>query len=232
MSEIPKTPETVSPEPGRSGEKHEGFFRRTGRRFDDFCSRHAFRPGKIRLFLILAVVVVLGLGFLAAARSNVSAKVTALGLRNIGELATQAGYFTSVQTIRKSRQVLGIEVPGTQSNYVYSYDGVIKAGLDFEDVDVQVDDLNHVIRVTLPEISVLSTEIDENSFVLYNDGSNLFTSLKLSEVNQSLGELKKKARESAIGNGLLENAKSNAQLLIRGFLAGLYDLSIYTIEFE
>ena len=43
--------------------------------------------------------------------------------------------------------------------------------------------------------------------------------------------LKESARQTAIQNGILDNARSNAEVLMRGFLAGTYDLSVYTVEF-
>ena len=194
--------------------------------------RRGFRPAGPLLILLALVLLAGGIWWLAGSRLAVTANVTELGLRNIGEMATQAGYFTSVQTIRKSRDVFGIEVPGTQSNYVYSYDGDIKAGLNFEDIDVQVNELTRVITVKLPEIRILSVEIQEDSFRLYNDGNNLFTSLKMEDVNESLAELKKNARETAVQNGILENARTNAETLIRSFLASTVDLSVYTLRFE
>ena len=203
----------------------------TGGRFRRYCQRHAFRPGILRTVIVLALLALLALGYFGVRTLNVSSKVTAFNVKDIGELATQAGYFTRVQTIRKSREVLGIEVPGTQSNYVYSYDGTIKAGYDFSRITTEVDEKNHVITVALPPCEILSTEIDENSFVLYNDGTNLFTSLKLEDVDKSNAELKKAARETAIKNGILENARSNAELLIRGFLSGVYDLNTYEVRF-
>ena len=30
----------------------------------------------------------------------------------------------------------------------------------------------------------------------------------------------------------MENARENAKVLIRGFLAGCYDLTLYSVEFE
>ena len=202
-----------------------------GSRSGRYRARHAHRPRALILVAALLLLAVAGLAVFAAQLTGNISRTTAFGLKNIGELATQAGYFTTVQTISKSRDVLGIVVPGTQSNYVYSYDGVIKAGIDFEELDISVDDLRHEITIRFPEFRILSTEIDDDSFTLYNDGANLFTSLKLEDVNRSNTELKKVARETAIRNGILENARTNAELLIRGFLAGMYDLSVYTIRF-
>ena len=188
--------------------------------------------GRLLIFLLCVLVVGAGVWWLSGSRRAITANVTEMGLRNIGEMATQAGYFTSVQTIEKSRDVFGIEVPGTRSSYVYSYDGDIKAGLDFADVEIQVNEMTRVITVRLPEIRILSVEIQEDSFKLYNDGSNLFTSLKMEDVNESLAELKKAARETAIRNGILVNARENAETLIRSFLAQMADLNVYSVRFE
>ena len=200
-------------------------------RFRGWCARHAFRPRSFFLILLTLALVIVGLGYFSLTSMKSISRTAAFSLKDIGELATQSGYFTTVQTINKSRTVLGVEVPGTQSSYVYSYDGTIKAGIDFEKIEISVDDLRHVISVKLPEFQILSTEIDDDSFVLYNDGANLFTSLKLEDVNKSNAELKNTARETAIKNGILESARQNAEVLIRGFLAGFYDLKVYRIEF-
>lgn len=205
-------------------EKKPGRFRR-------YCDRHAFRPGTVIFFILLLVVILGALGFFGATGTRFLSKTTSLGLKDIGELATQAGYFTSVQTINKSRNIFGIEIPGTQTNYVYSFDGTIKAGVDFKDIKVDVDELRHVIKVTFPEFRILSTEIKDDSFVLYNDGANPFTSLKVQDVQTGNAALKENARETALRNGILENARTNAEVLMRGFLAGSYDLTVYTVEF-
>ena len=205
-------------------EKKPGRFRR-------YCQRHAFRPFSVILFAVLLVVILGALGYLGATGTRFFSKTTRLGLKDIGELATQAGYFTSVQTINKSRNIFGIEIPGTQSNYIYSFDGTIKAGIDFQDIQLEVDDIHHVIKVTFPEFKILSTEIKDDSFILYNDGANPFTSLKVEDVQKGNAALKENARQTAIDNGILNNARTNAEVLVKGFLASMYDLTVYTVEF-
>ena len=54
----------------------------------------------------------------------------------------------------------------------------------------------------------------------------------MEDVNESLTELKQNARETAIQNGILENARDNAETLIRSFLGSAMDLSAYTVRFE
>lgn len=200
-------------------------------KFTAYCERHSFKPKSLLSFVAILLVVVIGLGLFSFQRTKFFSKPTALGLKDIGELATQAGYFTTVQTIDKSRNLFNIVIPGTQSRYVYSYDGTIKAGIDFSDIALDVNDEKHVITVHFPEFKILSTEIDEDSFILYNDGANPFTTLHLEDVDKANAELKKTAQESSIKNGILENARANAEVLVKGFLASIYDANVYTIEF-
>lgn len=200
-------------------------------KYISYCKRHSFKPIPLLTFVVIILVVFISLGFLSFQKTKSVTKPTSLGLKDIGELATQAGYFTTVQTIDKSRNVFNFVIPGTQSRYVYSYDGIIKAGIDFKDIELEVNDIEHLITVRFPEFRILSTEIDNDSFILYNDGVNPFTTLKMEDVNKANAELKKTAQESAIKNGILENARTNAEALVRCFLASFYDLTVYKIEF-
>lgn len=207
------------------------------RRSDNSPGRHAGRrssgPWLYRiLVLLLVAAVAVAVLFATGVLTTVDSKITAFGLKDIGELATQAGYFTGVQSIQKEKEFLGITLPFSESSYVFSYDGVIKAGFDFADIGVEVDDEEHVIRIKLPDVRILSVEIDTDSFREYSSSGSFITPLKVSDVNMSLDRLKEKALESAAANGIKESALDNAKVLIRGFLAGCYDLDVYRIEFE
>lgn len=200
--------------------------------FCRLCKRICIAP-KLAAAVLIALVLIGGSCAITSAvvRTSVASKTTSFGLKNIGELATQSGFYTNVQVIKKSQEIWGAQIPFTQSKYIFSYDGQIKAGLDFGDVDVKVDALAKTVRVTLPEIRILSTEIDENSLEIYDESKNIFTPLSLDDVNESLIELKEEAQQTAIDNGLLEQARTNAELLISGFLAGSYDAQEYSIVF-
>ena len=152
-----------------------------------------------------------------------------LGFEDIGELATQSAYCTEVEVTEASRELFGVTIPFTQSKYIYSYDVVIKAGLDFTDVSWSQQD--GTIRVTLPEIRVLSNEIDLDSLKVYHEDESLFRNITLEENNAALADLKARAEQDAIGNGLLEEARDNAQQILTAFFANQYDLTEYRLEF-
>lgn len=179
----------------------------------------------ILVVILLAAAVALG----AKTVLSADGRTARLGFEDIGELATQSAYCTEVEVTEASRELFGVTIPFTQSKYIYSYDVVIKAGLDFTDVSWSEQD--GTIRVTLPEIRVLSNEIDLDSLKVYHEDESLFRNITLEENNAALADLKARAEQDAIGNGLLEEARDNAQQILTAFFANQYDLTEYRLEF-
>lgn len=179
----------------------------------------------------ILVVILLAAAVSLGAKTVLSAdgRTARLGFEDIGELATQSAYCTEVEVTEASRELFGVTIPFTQSKYIYSYDVVIKAGLDFTDVSWSQQD--GTIRVTLPEIRVLSNEIDLDSLKVYHEDESLFRNITLEENNAALADLKARAEQDAIGNGLLEEARDNAQQILTAFFANQYDLTEYRLEF-
>ncbi len=183
------------------------------------------------VFAALVAVIVWMAPSVFSEKTQVSSETVEMELKNIGELATHAGYYTNVQVIKSARQIFGVDIPLTQSQFIFSYDGVVKAGVDFADIEIGVDEGRGQIVVTLPEIKVLSNEIDLDSLEIYDESNNIFHPLNIDDINVSLIEMQEESEAKAIENGLLESARANAEALLRGMLAGFYDAQDYVIEF-
>ena len=127
---------------------------------------------KIALAVLLAFVIV-GVGAFLLGRSaqrgavlseeesgsvteheEISGETIRSGMTDIGELATEEYWFTQVQTYdsSKSAQIfdLSFDLPLTRNKFVYSYDGVIKAGVDFAAASVEVDNALRRVKRELP----------------------------------------------------------------------------------
>lgn len=182
--------------------------------------------------IIILIVCILGVGIGLGKSFFTDSKTTKLGFEDIGELATQSAYSSNTSVIDQSRDLFGFEIPFTQSKYVFSYDTVIKAGINFSDITWKVDENNKKIKINLPETKVLSSEIDEDSLKVYHESESIFTNIELEETNKALSNLKDTAEKNAIENGLLENATMNAQTLVKSFVGQVYDLNTYQVIFE
>lgn len=181
----------------------------------------------IALVVVLAITVV-GLGFKVS--HTTESKTTKLGFEDIGEFATQSAYCTEVSATANARKLFGHNLPFTQSNIVFSYDVVIKAGYDFSAITWDVHD--STITVKLPEVKVLSCEVKEDSFKKYVEDESIFTPFTLDDNNNAMKALKETAQTDAIANGLYENARSNAETMLTTFFSSAYDMDQYTIEFQ
>lgn len=183
--------------------------------------------------IIIGVVILVGIvAVVIGLREFVSfeSKTTKIGFEDIGELATQTAYCTELSVTDKSRNLFGVTIPFTQSKYIYSYDIVIKAGFDFEDIKWEENGTS--IEVNLAEVKVLSSEIDLESFKIYHEDESIFTKITMTENNEVMKELIQKAEEDAIANGLLDNARMNVETILTGFFGNVYDLEKYEIIFK
>ncbi len=183
----------------------------------------------VMIVLVAAVVIGCGGFFGMKALLSSESKTTKIGFENIGELATQSAYCTQVNVTDASREFNGVTIPFTQSKYVYSYDFVIKAGFDFGEIEWEKK--GNTIEVRLPEAKILSNEIDLDSFQVYVEDESIFRQITLEENNEALETLKQDAQDNAVANGLLDNARENAQTILRGFFASAYDPEDYDIVF-
>ena len=159
----------------------------------------------------------------------ISAATIEAGLNDIGKLCTAEYYFTHVSSFDSSKKVRGFTIPGTKSSFVYSYDGVILAGVDFAGITVEKNEDEKTITVLLPKAEIISSDVDQNSFKLYDEKNNIFNPISVSDVTDSFADLKNDEEKKAVNAGLLDRAKENAVLLVQNFLKGSYSFDDYTI---
>lgn len=195
-----------------------------------FFIRRYIRSKAVMYLAIVFVVAILAFGM--GKGFNAESKTTKLGFEDIGELATQVAYCSQVNVTDKSRDIYGIKIPFTQTKYVYSYDVEIKAGFNFNDITCDINENKKTVSFTLPQPMILSNEIDLDSLKVYHEAESVFTNITLDENNKALQSLKEQAEKDSIANGLLENAKTNAEELLKNFLSNEYDLKEYSYSFK
>ena len=133
----------------------------------------------------------------------------------IGLLDSQDAYCTVVDVIDDPREIFGVEVPFTKSKYIYSYDVVVKAGLDFEKMDWK--ETGGKIKVKMPEVYVTDSYIDEKSGRIYHEEESIFSPITLEEQMLARAELVETGVNDAIANGLYDKAKENAEKMLTSF---------------
>lgn len=198
---------------------------------------------KIKRILILIVVlaIIAGAGFFGLQywkNQKETPTVTTIDIQgtinDIGELATAEYAFTITQEFEKpSITVAGaVNLPFTSSKVLYSYEGIIKAGIQFSQIEITQNQQQKKIYVRLPPAEILSTEIDNNSLKVYDEKYSIINRVKFSDLNSSIEEAKENAKESAKDHGLLDRANENARVIIRSTIGSLVDLNEYELIFH
>jgi len=165
----------------------------------------------------------------AEEKISVSGETINEGLRDIGTLNTYEYYFTHVGKYAETSQLFGYEVPFSESSYIYSYDGTVKAGLDFSEIIVEVDNDQKIITLTLPETEITGFEIDPDSFRLFDESISPINRISVSTLAGDISSIEIEEKQNAIDRGILDKAGENAELLLRDFMNGVYGAEGYTV---
>ena len=162
----------------------------------------------------------------------ISGQTIQSGLRTIGELASSEYYFTHVSSVENAQTISGFKIPFTTAKAIFSYDGLIKAGIDFNELLVSKDDDAKTITVTVPHAKILSSEVDPDSFCLWDEKTNIFTPFTVDDYNTSFSDMLAEEEQKAIERGLLTKAEENAILMIRNFMSASYNVGDYEITVQ
>ena len=164
------------------------------------------------------------------------------GIRELGELNTAEYYFSRVETVESTKKIdltsIGInfihDIPLTTNSFSYSYDGEIKAGIDFSEVRVEKDVEKKQLTVILPQARILSSVIDPDSYVFYEVKNNILNPIDPQDYAVSFAELVHAEEERAVEKGILDRANENAVKMIRNFVgsyaSGEYKITVKTGE--
>ncbi len=162
---------------------------------------------------------------------EISSEILRDGVRELGLLVTEEYYFTEVVSYSSIKKLWKIDLGITESSYLASYDGVVRAGVDLSGATVEKDDEQKRITVTLPAAAIVGVDIDPESFQLYSEKAGLGNPISAEDFNNSLLELEETARNKALERGLLDRAEGNAHALLRNMIGALCDPNEYTLVF-
>ena len=196
---------------------------------------HRFGRLKRRAILVLILIAVVAgaffLGGVMAGRNSQPQITSALlgqRLNAIQELATQEYHYTNMGRFQNQLDFYGWKVPFTTKSFIVAYDGVIKAGVDLSELQVEVS--GKTISVTLPEGKILSHDIDEESIEVFDETKNIFNPIQIEDYTGFTADQKASMEERAISEGLLTAASERARTVVEEFLTAFPGAEDYTIR--
>lgn len=182
---------------------------------------HPLRTAKYLLLGILLCAVV-GTACYLLGRSGggqvqqIDAVVLENQLSGISELASVTYSYTNMAQFKSSSEFYGMTVPFTTKQFILTYDGVIKAGVDLNRARVTVSGSGVIVR--LPEAEILSHEIDEDSVEVFDEKTSIFNPFTVEDFSSFQADQKREMEARALEKGLLlqaaEKAKTSVETLL------------------
>ena len=193
---------------------------------------------KMKILLILLTLLLICGAVLAAflcglrqasqaAEPQITGDLLASRLRSVQELVTVSYYYTNMGRFENQVDFYGWEVPFTTKSFIVSYDGVIKAGVDLEQLQVSIG--GGEVTVTLPESRIISHEIPEDSLEVFDESDNLFNHITIEDYTAFTRDQKSAMEQRAVDGGLLDRANQEARTAVDSLLRIMPGLEEYTL---
>lgn len=176
--------------------------------------------------LVLAIVAVLIFSLTSKKQTEpeIISKSTLEKIIKVSDLSTFEAVYNGIA------KVMNEEKP-EEVDYYVSYDAKVKAGIDFEKVEIKVDNEQKIVTIKLPKIKITDINVDIASldYIFENDKAN--TSTVSEEAYKKCIEdvTNESNNENAIYKLSEQNAKNIVEALVSPFIEQLdaeYQLQI------
>lgn len=173
--------------------------------------------------LIIAIILIGGSiyvknNFVPKEETIISSETVESSIKEAKELTTLKYHYKNIASFENSQEFQGFKLPFTTKRFLYTYAGVIHAGVDLEKVKVDVNNEDKTVSVTLPKSKILSHDIDEKSVMFYDEKNSIFNPLDLEDYSNFRKEEEAKVEKEAIDKGLLDEAYEQSKKAVEDIL--------------
>lgn len=192
--------------------------------------------GALLVVVVVSIGLTIGFGIYNKGKNDGSViEKPVVCYQDIEDIAFQEATIKEIGKIHKPMELGKYEVDTflTTSDYVFSYNAVIKAGYDLENIkDDGGNELTQTITVTLPKASILDSYLDEKSYVQYWEGEKITANVGLEDFHKEKKKMLKEAKQDAIKGGLYEKTSDHAKVVISDYIHSLKGYENYNVVFK
>ena len=192
--------------------------------------------GALLVVVVVSIGLTVGFGIYNKGKNDGSViEKPVVCYQDIEDIAFQEATIKEIGKIHKPMELGKYEEDTflTTSDYVFSYNAVIKAGYDLENIkDDGGNELTQTITVTLPKASILDSYLDEKSYVQYWEGEKITANVGLEDFHKEKKKMLKEAKQDAIKGGLYEKTSDHAKVVISDYIHSLKGYENYNVVFK
>lgn len=183
----------------------------------------------IGIMAVVCVVSLIMIGVLsvklleAKKEPTVTTSVITAQLKNMSDLTTSQLQYRGIVRYEEGNIVFI-----NKKSYTMLYEAKVKAGIDMSKISVEAN--KKKIQVTLPKATIQDTVIDSDTLEFYDEKNSLFNWEEKQDTVNALQLAKEDAKSRIDDTKLLEQAQSQAKILIESLFLPLtqegYELEI------
>ena len=173
----------------------------------------------LAILLVVIVIAVLLIGTKVASRKSepeIISKSTLERIINVSDLSTFEAVYNGVAKVMNEKKPENVD-------YYVSYNAKVKAGLDFEKIDLEIDREEKIITVKLPEIKITDVNVDITSldYIFMND-KDITETVSAQAYKKCIEDVtNESSNEDAIYTLAEQNAHNIIEALIKPFVEQL-----------
>lgn len=166
------------------------------------------------LFIIIAIIVTALIIkikiFNKKSEPTIISKATLEKVINVSDLSTFEAIYNGVAAVENEEKPENID-------YYVSYEAKVKAGIDFALVEVEVNEAEKIITVTLPEVKITDVDVDIASldYIFMNNKANTET-VSAQAYKKCIKDVTK---ESNSTDEIYESARQNARNIVEALIS-------------
>lgn len=111
------------------------------------------------------------------------------------------------------------------------YEATARIGIDVKEIKVTSDDIKRVVKIKLPQASVLDVTVDTETIKYFDEHFALFNVNSKEDANKANALAEQEAKTELSGMGILDMANGQASTLIKGLIQDAVPAN-YTIEVQ
>ena len=172
--------------------------------------------------LVLAIVVLVVVFIVVPTAQNDKKQAEIVTVSTLQEIINVSELSTFTAVYNGIAQVMNADDPELVDYYV-SYEAKVNAGIDFEDIYIDVDEDTFTVHITVPPVTLTDVNVDISSldFIFYNEKAN--TSTVTEEAFKACeDDVEKESQEQ---EAIYELAEQNAQNVLTALVKPIIDQS-------
>lgn len=191
----------------------------------------------IKIIIAITIIVIVSIGMSigvtmikrSISKPDIISTASLEKIINVNDLSTFEAVYNGIATVYNEEKV---DKQGNKKvNYYVSYEAKVKAGIDVTEVDIDVDEENQKIIISMPEVKITDINVDITSLDYIIENKKLDTKTISQEAyNKCIEDVSNEtSKEQAIYSLAQENAKNILIALIEPFVKQVNDQYVLEI---